>query len=71
VRVPVGVGAIRHGAGDEEWPRVTSGSPVTPSGLLEQLAYRVGVDAVMIQHVVSDHANVLRSHELLIEGIWI
>ena len=52
-----------------EWPRAISGSPETLSELLEQLADRVGVDEVMIQHVVSDHADALRSHELLAEGV--
>ncbi|MFC6826739.1 LLM class flavin-dependent oxidoreductase [Halopelagius fulvigenes] len=54
---------------DDEWPRAISGSPETLSGLLEQLADRVGVDEVMIQHVVSDHDDALRSHELLAEGV--
>ncbi|RDI71515.1 LLM class flavin-dependent oxidoreductase [Halopelagius longus] len=54
---------------EDEWPRAISGSPETLSGLLEQLADRVGVDEVMIQHVVSDHDDALRSHELLAEGV--
>jgi len=53
----------------EEWPRAISGSPDTLAGLLDQLADRVGVDEVMIQHVVDDHENALRSHELLAEGV--
>jgi len=52
-----------------EWPRAISGSPETLSGLLEQLADRVGVDEVMIQHAVPDHEDALRSHELLAEGV--
>ncbi|WP_276299500.1 LLM class flavin-dependent oxidoreductase [Halorussus lipolyticus] len=52
-----------------EWPRAISGSPETLAGLLEQLADRVGVDEVMIQHVVGDHEQALRSHELLAEGV--
>ncbi|APW96492.1 alkane 1-monooxygenase [Halobiforma lacisalsi AJ5] len=52
-----------------EWPRAISGSPETLAGLLEQLADRVGVDEVMIQHVVGDHDDALRSHELLAEGV--
>jgi luciferase family oxidoreductase group 1 len=55
----------------EEWPRAISGSPETLSGLLEQLAGRVGVEEVMIQHVVGDHDDALRSHELLAEGVGI
>ena len=54
---------------DDEWPRAISGSPETLAGLLDQLAERVGVDEVMIQHVVADHDDALRSHELLAEGV--
>jgi len=53
----------------DEWPRALSGSPETLAGLLDQLAERVGVDEVMIQHVVADHDDALRSHELLAEGV--
>ncbi|MFC7130201.1 LLM class flavin-dependent oxidoreductase [Haloferax chudinovii] len=55
--------------GAKEWPRAISGSPETISGLLDQLAERVGADEVMIQHVVGDHEDALRSHELLAEGV--
>lgn len=54
---------------DEEWPRAISGSPETLSSVLQQLADRVGVDEVMIQHVVDEHESGLRSHELLAEGV--
>ena len=54
---------------DAEWPRAISGSPETMGGLLEQLADRVGVDEVMIQHTVADHGDALRSHELLADGV--
>ncbi|MCU4751726.1 LLM class flavin-dependent oxidoreductase [Halobacteria archaeon AArc-curdl1] len=50
---------------DEAWPRAISGSPETLGGLLEQLADRVGVDEVMIQHAIGEHEHGLRSHELL------
>ncbi|USZ67086.1 LLM class flavin-dependent oxidoreductase [Halorussus salilacus] len=53
----------------DEWPRAISGSPETLSGLLEQLADRVGVEEVMIQQVVADHEDTLRSHELLAEAV--
>jgi luciferase family oxidoreductase group 1 len=56
---------------EDEWPRAISGSPETLSGLLDQLADRVGVDEVMIQHVVPDHETALRSHELLADGVGI
>jgi luciferase family oxidoreductase group 1 len=54
---------------DDEWPRAISGSPETLAGLLEQLAGRVGVEEVMIQHAVPDHDDALRSHELLADGV--
>ena len=54
---------------EDEWPRAISGSPETLAGLLEQLADRVGVDEVMIQHTVADHDDALRSHELLADGV--
>ncbi|WP_226023727.1 LLM class flavin-dependent oxidoreductase [Halomicrobium salinisoli] len=53
----------------DEWPRAISGSPDTLAGLLEQLADRVSVDEVMIQHAVADHGDALRSHELIAEGV--
>ncbi|WP_226479371.1 LLM class flavin-dependent oxidoreductase [Natrinema amylolyticum] len=53
----------------DEWPRAISGSPETLAGLLTQLSERVGVDEVMIQHVVADHDDALRSHELLADGV--
>ncbi|MEY7852048.1 LLM class flavin-dependent oxidoreductase [Natrarchaeobius sp. A-rgal3] len=51
------------------WPRAISGSPETLTGLLEGLADRVGVDEVMIQYVLADHDDALRSHELLADGV--
>jgi len=53
----------------EEWPRALSGSPETLAGLLAQLADRVGVDEVMIQHVLATHDDALRSHELIADGV--
>ncbi|WP_128904977.1 LLM class flavin-dependent oxidoreductase [Halorubrum amylolyticum] len=55
----------------DEWPRAISGEPETMAGLLSQLADRVGADEVMIQHVVPDHEDALRSHELLAEAVGI
>lgn len=54
---------------DDEWPRAISGSPRRINGLLEQLTDRVGVNEVMIQHVLADHDDALRSHELLAEAV--
>ena len=56
---------------EDEWPRAISGSPETIAGLLDQLADRVGVDEMMIQHVAPDHEASLRSHELIAEGVGI
>ena len=53
----------------DEWPRSISGSPETLADLLEQLAGRVDVDEVMIQHSIADHDAALRSHELLADGV--
>ncbi|UHQ98676.1 LLM class flavin-dependent oxidoreductase (plasmid) [Natrinema zhouii] len=53
----------------DEWPRAISGSPETLADLLEQLSDRVDVNEVMIQHVVADHDDTLRSHELLADGV--
>lgn len=53
----------------DEWPRAISGGPETLASLLEQLTERVGVDEVMIQHIVSDHEHALRSHELLADSV--
>jgi luciferase family oxidoreductase group 1 len=53
----------------DEWPRAISGGPETLDSLLSQLADRVGVDEVMIQHVVGDHEAALESHELLAEAV--
>lgn len=55
----------------DEWPRALSGSPETLTGILDQLSGRVGVDEVMIQHVVRDHDDALRSHELLADGVGV
>jgi luciferase family oxidoreductase group 1 len=54
---------------DDEWPRALSGSPETLESVLEQLSERVGAAEVMIQNVVGDHDDELRSHELLAEGM--
>jgi len=54
---------------EDEWPRAISGSPSTIAGLLEQLADRVGVEEIMLQHVLPDHDDALRSHELIADGV--
>ncbi|WP_435075472.1 MsnO8 family LLM class oxidoreductase [Halorubrum sp. HHNYT27] len=54
---------------DDEWPRSVSGSPETISGVLDELAGRLGVDEVMIQHTVPEHEDALESHVLLAEAM--
>ncbi|WP_435101552.1 LLM class flavin-dependent oxidoreductase [Halarchaeum sp. P4] len=56
---------------EDEWPRAISGSPETLAGLLDQLADRLGVEEVMIQHAVTDHEDALRSHRLIADGVGI
>lgn len=51
-----------------EWPRSISGRPETMWDLLEQLTERVGVDDVVVQNLIADHGDVIRSHELLAEA---
>ncbi|WP_276256441.1 LLM class flavin-dependent oxidoreductase [Halomontanus rarus] len=53
----------------DEWPRAVSGSPETMRSLLEQLTDRVGVDDVIVQNIIADHDDVLRSHELLADAV--
>jgi alkanesulfonate monooxygenase SsuD/methylene tetrahydromethanopterin reductase-like flavin-dependent oxidoreductase (luciferase family) len=53
----------------DEWPRAVSGSPATLSGLLEQLADRVGVDEVMVHQSTASHEAVRRSHALLADEV--
>ncbi|SER73387.1 LLM class flavin-dependent oxidoreductase [Natrinema salaciae] len=54
---------------DGEWPRAISGSPETVAALLEELTDRVGVDDVVVQNLIADHDDVMRSHELLADGV--
>jgi len=54
---------------DGDWRRSISGSPETVAALLEQLTDRVGVDDVMVQNVIADHDDVVRSHELIAAGV--
>ncbi|WP_049922666.1 LLM class flavin-dependent oxidoreductase [Halopiger djelfimassiliensis] len=56
---------------DREWPRSISGRPSTVRTLLEELTERVGVDDVIVQNLIADHDDVLRSHELLADGVGI
>ena len=53
----------------DEWPRSVSGSPETIAAVLSQLADRIGVDEVMIQHAVPDPDAALESHAMLAEAV--
>ncbi|MFC6771959.1 alkane 1-monooxygenase, partial [Halorubrum pallidum] len=53
----------------DEWPRSVSGSPETIASVLTQLADRIGVDEVMVQHTAPDHDDALASHALLAEAV--
>ena len=53
----------------DEWPRSVSGSPETIAAVLSQLADRIGVDEVMIQHTVPDPDAALESHAMLAEAV--
>ncbi|MFP8953902.1 LLM class flavin-dependent oxidoreductase [Natrialbaceae archaeon A-arb3/5] len=52
-----------------DWPRSISGSPETVASLLDQLTDRVGVDDVIVQHLIADHDDVVRSHERLADAV--
>ena len=52
-----------------EWPRQISGSPSTVRDLLERMTSQVGADEVVVQTLLSDPADTLRSHELIAEGV--
>ena len=53
----------------EQWPRQISGSPSTVADLLEQMTEQTGVDEVVVQNLIADPGDVLRSHELIAEGV--
>ncbi|MFC4450206.1 LLM class flavin-dependent oxidoreductase [Halorussus aquaticus] len=53
----------------EEWPRAISGSPDTLGTLLEEMTDAVGADEVVVQNLVEDPDDRIRSHELLAEGV--
>lgn len=52
-----------------EWPRQISGSPSTVRDLLDQMTAQVGVDEVVVQNQIADPDDILRSHELIAEGV--
>ena len=52
-----------------EWPRAISGSPDTVADLLDRMTDQVGADEVIVQNLIEDPDDRIRSHELLAEGV--
>ncbi|NHN58942.1 MULTISPECIES: LLM class flavin-dependent oxidoreductase [Halorussus] len=52
-----------------EWPRAISGSPDTLATLLDEMTDAVGADEVIVQNLIEDPDDRIRSHELLAEGV--
>ncbi|EMA13224.1 alkanal monooxygenase-like protein [Haloarcula marismortui ATCC 33799] len=52
-----------------EWPQAISDSPDTLNDFPEQLSDRVGIDEVIIRHVVCNHADALQSNELFADRV--
>ncbi|MCL7417195.1 MAG: LLM class flavin-dependent oxidoreductase [Halalkalicoccus sp.] len=53
----------------DEWPRAVSGSPSTVETLLKGMTDRVGADEVIVQNLIEDPEDRIRSHELIAEAI--
>jgi alkanesulfonate monooxygenase SsuD/methylene tetrahydromethanopterin reductase-like flavin-dependent oxidoreductase (luciferase family) len=51
------------------WPRQISGSPSTVRDLLEQMTDQVGVEKVVIQNMIEDPDDRMRSYELIADGV--
>lgn len=51
------------------WPRQISGSPSTVRDLLEQMTDQIGVKKVVIQNLIEDPEDRIRSYELIAEGV--
>ena len=52
-----------------EWPRAISGSPDTLATLLDEMTDAVGADEVVVQNLIEDPDDRIRSHELLAEAV--
>jgi len=52
-----------------EWPRAISGGPETIGTLLENMTDQVGADEVIVQNLIEDPEDRIRSHELIAEGV--
>ena len=53
----------------EDWPRAISGSPDTLASLLPAMLDAVGADELMVQNLIEDPADRIRSHVLLAEAL--
>jgi len=51
------------------WPRAISGSPDTVRSLLEGMTETVGAEEVIVQNLIEDPAERIRSHELIAEAM--
>lgn len=58
-----------HSLQPGNWPRQISGSPSTVRDLLEQMTDQVGVDKVVVQNLIEDQEDRLRSYELIADGV--
>lgn len=52
-----------------EWPRAISGSPKTVRALLSGMTEAVGADEVIVQNLIEDPDDRIRSHELIAKGV--
>ena len=53
----------------EDWPRAVSGSPATLATLLEEMTDAVGADEVVVQNLIEDPEDRIRSQELLADAV--
>jgi alkanesulfonate monooxygenase SsuD/methylene tetrahydromethanopterin reductase-like flavin-dependent oxidoreductase (luciferase family) len=52
-----------------EWPRYFVGTPSRVKGQLEKMATELGIEELIVNTIVWDHAKRLQSYELLAEAI--
>ncbi|EMA54012.1 LLM class flavin-dependent oxidoreductase [Halococcus thailandensis] len=58
-----------HSVEPGDWPQQISGSPATVRDLLEQMTEQVGVDEVVVQNMIPDPDDRVRSYELIADGV--
>ncbi|SJN10779.1 Luciferase-like monooxygenase [Leucobacter sp. 7(1)] len=56
---------------DGQWPQFVAGSPSQVRATIEQMVEESGADEVMVQSMVPDPGERLRSHELLAEALGV